>query len=94
LQNEVSVRILGHLASLIDDGKSTMATTLGNDFEAAHRAPDTDERSIGDALRVTMLFVAIVLLLLWAGLVDAGVTTDSAIRVAGPDGTGSSPTLR
>ncbi len=73
-----------------------MATTLGNDFEATHRVPvpDADERSIGDALRVTMLFVAIVLLLLWAGLADAGVTTDSAVRAVGPDVTGSSPTLR
>ena len=73
-----------------------MATTLGNDFEAAHRAPvaDADERSIGDALRVTMLFVAVVLLLLWAGLADAGLTTDSAVRAAGPDAPSSSPTLR
>lgn len=81
---------------MIDDGKSTMATTLGNDFEAARGAPapGADERSIGDALRVTMLFVAIVLLLLWAGLADAGMTIDSAVRAVGADATGSSPTLR
>jgi len=73
-----------------------MATTLGNDFEAARRipAPDADERSIGDALRVTMLFVVVVVLLLWAGLADAGAITDSAVRAAGPGAPSSSPTLR
>ena len=73
-----------------------MATTYGNDFQATHRvpAPDADERSIGDALRITMLFVAVVLLLLWAGLADAGAITDSAVRAPGPDAPSSSPTLR
>jgi hypothetical protein len=71
-----------------------MTTILGHDLDAAQRAPDADERSIRGALRVTMLFVAIVLLLLWAGLAEAGATTDSAVRAAGPAATSSSPTLR
>jgi hypothetical protein len=87
---------LRHLASLIGDGKPTMATTFGSDFEATGRAPapDADERSISGALRVTMLFVAVVVLLLWAGLADAGAITDSAVRAAGPEAPSSSPTLR
>jgi len=71
-----------------------MTTILGHDLDAAQRAADADERSIRGALRVTMLFVAIVLLLLWAGLAEAGTTTDSAVRAAGPGVTSSSPTLR
>src|SRR5262245_15544956 len=95
LQNGVSFASLRHLASLSSDGNPTMATTLGN-FDATHRtpAPDADERSIGDALRVTVLFVAVVVLLLWAGLADAGANTDSALRATGPEATSSSPTLR
>ena len=30
-----------------------------------------EEHSIGEALRITLLFVAVVLLLLWAGVADA-----------------------
>jgi hypothetical protein len=73
-----------------------MTTSFGSDFETAHPAPapDADERSIGEALRITTLFVAIVLLLLWAGLSDASVITDSSVRAAGPDAPSSSPTLR
>ena len=73
-----------------------MTTTFGNDFDAAQQAPapDADERSIREALRVTMLFVAVVLLLLWAGLSDAGTLTDSSVRAPGPDAPSSSPTLR
>ena len=71
-----------------------MATTFDNDLEATRRAPDADERSILDALRVSTLFVAIVVLLLWAGLADAGVITDSAVRAVGPYAPSSSPTLR
>ena len=73
-----------------------MATTFGNDFDAAQRvpAPDADERSIREALRVTMLFVAVALLLLWAGLSDASMVSDSSARAAGPDAPSSSPTLR
>ena len=71
-----------------------MAILLGNDLDAAQRAPDGDERSIRDALRITTLFVAVVLLLLWAGLSDASVITDSSVRAGGPDVPSSSPTLR
>jgi hypothetical protein len=73
-----------------------MTTFLGSDLDAARRAsaPDGDERSIREALRITTLFVAVVLLLLWAGLSDASVITHSSVRAAGPDVPGSSPTLR
>jgi hypothetical protein len=72
-----------------------MATTFGRDFETARPAgPDAEERSIGEALRITMLFVAVVLLLMWAGLADASVSTDSSVRAAGPGVQSSSPTLR
>jgi hypothetical protein len=71
-----------------------MTTTFGHDLDAAQRAPDGDERSIGEALRVSVLFVAIVLLLLWASLAEAGAITDSAVRAAGLDAPSSSPTLR
>ena len=71
-----------------------MAILLGNDLGAAQRGPDGDERSIRDALRITTLFVAVVLLLLWAGLSDASVITDSSVRAGGPDVPSSSPTLR
>jgi hypothetical protein len=71
-----------------------MTTFLGSDLDAAQHAPDGDERSIREALRITTLFVAVVLLLLWAGLSDASVITDSAVRAAGADVTSSSPTLR
>ena len=73
-----------------------MATLLGSDLDAAQQAPapDGDERSIREAVRITTLFLAVVLLLLWAGLSDAGVITDSSVRAAGPDAPSSSPTLR
>ena len=73
-----------------------MATFLGSEFDTTRRpaAPEGDERSIREALRITMLFVAVVLLLLWAGLSDAGVITDSFVRAGGPDVPSSSPTLR
>jgi hypothetical protein len=74
-----------------------MTTLLGSGLDAAQRASavdDSDERSIREALRVTMLFVAVVLLLLWAGLSDANVITDSSVRAAGLDVPSSSPTLR
>jgi hypothetical protein len=73
-----------------------MTTFLGSDLDAAQRppAPDADERSIREAVRITMLFLAIVLLLLWAGLSDASVITDSSVGAAGPDVPSSSPTLR
>jgi hypothetical protein len=75
--------------------KPTMTTIFGSDVETTHPAgPDAEERSIGEALRITMLFVLVVLILLWAGLADAGVTTDSSVRAAGPDAQSSSPTLR
>jgi hypothetical protein len=73
-----------------------MTTTFGSDLETAQPAPapDADERSIRDAVRVTTLFVAVVLLLLWVGLSDAGVITDSSVWAPGPDAPSSSPTLR
>jgi hypothetical protein len=74
--------------------RPAMTTTFGSDFETAPPAPDADERSIGAALRITTLFVAIVVLLLWAGLSDASVITDSSVRAAGPAAPSSSPTLR
>jgi hypothetical protein len=54
-----------------------MATTLGRDLSEAPASGDPprgefdEERSIGEALRVTLLFVAVVILLLWAGVADA-----------------------
>ena len=80
----------------IDDGRTDMTTLLGSDLDATRRpsAPDGDERSIREAVRITTLFLAVVLLLLWAGLSDAGVITDSSVRAAGPDAPSSSPTLR
>jgi hypothetical protein len=54
-----------------------MATTFGRGLSEAPgegrpvpREHD-DDRSIGEALRITLLFVAVVLLLLWAGVADA-----------------------
>jgi hypothetical protein len=38
---------------------------------ASRRLPDEEDRSIGTAMRATFWFVAIVLLLLWAGVSDA-----------------------
>jgi hypothetical protein len=38
---------------------------------AARRLQDAEDRSIGTAMRATFWFVAIVLLLLWAGVSDA-----------------------
>lgn len=35
------------------------------------RAEFDEARSIGEALRITLLFVAVVILLLWAGVADA-----------------------
>jgi hypothetical protein len=35
------------------------------------RAAFDEERSIGESLRITLLFVAVVILLLWAGVADA-----------------------
>ena len=38
---------------------------------ASRRLQDEEDRSIGTAMRATFWFVAIVLLLLWAGVSDA-----------------------
>jgi hypothetical protein len=54
-----------------------MAATYGRDLSdapAGGESPHDDfdeDRSIGEALRVTLLFVAVVILLLWAGVADA-----------------------
>lgn len=54
-----------------------MATTLRRDLSEAPASGDPprgefdEERSIGEALRITLLFVAVVILLLWAGVADA-----------------------
>jgi hypothetical protein len=37
----------------------------------AHGLQEAEERSIGTAMRATLCFIAIVLLLLWAGVSDA-----------------------
>jgi hypothetical protein len=58
-----------------------MAITVGRGLSDAgtggdpHRGEQDDERSIGEALRITLLFVAVVILLLWAGVAE---TTNSA----------------
>jgi hypothetical protein len=41
---------------------------------ASRRLQDEEDRSIGTAMRATFWFVAIVLLLLWAGVSDAAPT--------------------
>lgn len=38
---------------------------------SAHRIQEEEERSINTAMRATLWFVAIVLLLAWAGVADA-----------------------
>lgn len=54
-----------------------MATSLRRGFSEAPpigdppRAEFDEERSIREALRITLLFVAVVILLLWAGVADA-----------------------
>lgn len=48
---------------------------------------DEDERSIGTATRATLCFVAIVMLLLWAGISDAAqVSSVPAAAVAARTG--------
>lgn len=50
---------------------------------ASRRLQDEEDRSIGTAMRATFWFVAIVLLLLWAGVSDAAPTrADPAGAVA------------
>jgi hypothetical protein len=46
-----------------------MATTL-HDLEPKRSAAE-DEHSVREALRITMLFLLVVLLLVWAGVADA-----------------------
>ncbi len=54
-----------------------MTTSWGRDLSGADRADDAalddldEERSIRGALRMTLLFLAVVLLLLWAGVAQA-----------------------
>jgi len=54
-----------------------MPTTLRRDLSEAPASGDPprveydEERSIREALRITLLFVAVVVLLLWAGVADA-----------------------
>ena len=56
---------------------SFTATTFGRDLSEARGTGDSagreydEERSIREALRITLLFVAVVILLLWAGVADA-----------------------
>ncbi|HET9044296.1 MAG TPA: hypothetical protein VFN70_14160 [Burkholderiales bacterium] len=45
---------------------------------ATRRLQDEEDRSIGTAMRATFWFVAIVLLLLWAGVSDAAPTRATA----------------
>jgi hypothetical protein len=44
---------------------------------AARRLQDEEDRSIGTAMRATFWFVAIVLMLLWAGVSDAAPMRDT-----------------
>ena len=44
---------------------------------AARRLQDEEDRSIGTAMRATFWFVAIVLMLLWAGVSDATPRRDT-----------------
>jgi hypothetical protein len=48
-----------------------MMTDAHYDHAASRRLQDAEDRSIGTAMRATFCFVAIVLLLLWAGVSDA-----------------------
>ena len=54
-----------------------MATTFGPELSDAPGTGDSagreydEERSIREALRITLLFLAVVVLLLWAGVADA-----------------------
>lgn len=45
----------------------------------AHRIQDEEERSISTAMRATLWFVAIVLLLVWAGVADASSSSGAAV---------------
>jgi hypothetical protein len=54
-----------------------------------------DDRSVGEALRVTLLFLAVVFILVWAGIAEARDVASSPARIANPSASqGSSPTLR
>jgi hypothetical protein len=58
-----------------------MATTFGHGLSETRagdppRGEQDDERSIREALRITLLFVAVVILLLWAGVADAADAPD------------------
>jgi hypothetical protein len=54
---------------------------------ASRRLQDEEDRSIGTAMRATFWFVAIVLLLLWAGVSDAALMpTTLAAAVAAHTG--------
>ena len=77
----------------------TMTTLFGSDRDMIVAAEDAhaggDETSIRAALRITMVFITVVLLLVWAGIADAGQLSNSDVRVSAPGGApGSSPTLR
>lgn len=75
-----------------------MATILHTDLEPARSATSEDEHSVREALRITMLFLVVVLLLLWAGVADAAPLPapdcDFHAPAVAPGMTGSSPTLR
>jgi hypothetical protein len=46
---------------------------------SARRIQDEEERSINTAMRATLWFVAIVLLLAWAGVADAGALPGATV---------------
>lgn len=77
-----------------------MATTVQRDLLTAARdgaAPREldEERSIGEALRITLLFLAVVIILVWAGIAEAQEVASSQARIAIAGASqGSSPTLR
>jgi hypothetical protein len=49
-----------------------------------------EARSISGALRITLLFVAVVILLLWAGVADAAGPERASASVPDPSAVGSS----
>ncbi len=63
-----------------------MASTLHTDLEPARPAGAEDEHSIREALRITLLFVAVVMLLLWAGIADAAPASTHEFQLSVPAG--------
>jgi hypothetical protein len=78
-----------------------MTTTVQRDLLSASRDDERaprgldEEHSIGQALRVTLLFLAVMIILVWAGITEAQDVASSQARIVNPSASqGSSPTLR